>query len=45
MDVRLPDGTLIRNVPDGMSKAQLVEKLTANGYDVSTLTGEPEAKP
>jgi hypothetical protein len=37
MDVRLPDGTIIQNVPDGMSKADLVSKLRANGYDVSKL--------
>mgnify|MGYP000467477145 FL=1 len=37
MDVRLPDGTLIRNVPDGMSKAELTAKLQANGYDISKL--------
>lgn len=41
MDVRLPDGTIISNVPDGTTKAQLVEKLKANGYDVSKLGGEP----
>ena len=34
MDVRLPDGTLIRNVPDDMTKAQLTEKLRANGYSL-----------
>lgn len=38
MDVRLPDGTIIRGVPDGMSKADLTAKLQANGYDVSKLT-------
>lgn len=32
MDVRLPDGTIIRGVPDGMSKAELTNKLVANGY-------------
>jgi hypothetical protein len=37
MDVRLPDGTIIQNVPDGTTKAQLAEKLKANGYDVSKL--------
>jgi len=42
MDVRLPDGTTIRNVPDGTTRAQLVEKLRANGYDVSTLEGAPQ---
>jgi hypothetical protein len=37
MDVRLPDGTVIRNVPDGTTKADLAAKLKANGYDVSGL--------
>lgn len=30
MDVRLPDGTVIRNVPDGTTKAQLMERLGRN---------------
>jgi hypothetical protein len=38
MDVRLPDGTVIQNVPDGMSKADLTAKLQSNGYDVSKLS-------
>jgi hypothetical protein len=38
MDVRLPDGTIIKGVPDGMSKADLTAKLQANGYDISKLT-------
>ena len=42
MDVRLPDGTIIQNVPDGTTKAQLTEKLKANGYDVSKLGAAPE---
>ncbi len=37
MDVRLPDGTMIQNVPDDMSKADFTAKLRANGYDVSKL--------
>jgi hypothetical protein len=37
MDVRLPDGTIIQNVPDGTTKADLTVKLKANGYDVSKL--------
>jgi len=37
MNVRLPDGTLIRNVPDGISKAELRSRLAKNGYDVSAL--------
>jgi hypothetical protein len=38
MDVRLPDGTVIKNVPDGTTKQQLLEKLQAKGYDVQKLT-------
>jgi hypothetical protein len=37
MDVRLPDGTVIRGVPDDMSRADLVVKLKTNGYDTSKL--------
>ena len=37
MDVRLPDGTIIQNVPDGISKADLTAKLKNNGYDVTKL--------
>jgi hypothetical protein len=44
MDVRLPDGTIIKGVPDGMSKADLTVKLAANGYDVSKLEA-PAAAP
>jgi hypothetical protein len=47
MDVRLPDGTLIKGVPEGTTKAQLAEKLKANGYDVGKLGADikPEIKP
>jgi hypothetical protein len=47
MDVRLPDGTILKNVPDGTTKAQLTEKLAANGYDIGMLGGAPvtEAAP
>jgi hypothetical protein len=34
MDVRLPDGTIISNVPDGTTKADLVTKLQSNGMAV-----------
>lgn len=44
MDVRLPDGTVIRGVPDGMSKADLTTKLKANGYDVSKLSATAPEK-
>jgi hypothetical protein len=43
MDVRLPNGTVIKNVPEGTTKAQLIEKLRASNYDVSEL--ETAAKP
>lgn len=41
MDVRLPDGTVVRGVPDGMTKADLAGKLKANGYDTSWYQPEP----
>jgi hypothetical protein len=41
MDVRLPDGTIIRNVPEGTTRAQLTERLRRNGYDVSLLEEAP----
>ena len=34
MDVTLPDGTVINGVPEGTTKAQLAQKLTANGMNV-----------
>lgn len=34
MDVRLPDGTIIKNVPDGTTKSDLVQKLQRNGVAV-----------
>ena len=45
MDVRLPDGTIITNVPDGITKAQLDAKLHANGYDLSKLSSPPDEAP
>ena len=43
MDVRLPDGTIIQNVPDGISKADLTAKLKNNGYDVTKLNAASTA--
>lgn len=43
MDVRLPDGTVISNVPDGISKAELVQRLARNGYDTSKLAPKEPA--
>lgn len=37
MDVRLPDGRIVKNVPEGTTKAQLIDKLRNNGIDVSGL--------
>jgi hypothetical protein len=37
MDVRLPDGTIISNIPDGTSKADIIAKLKSGGYDTSKL--------
>jgi hypothetical protein len=34
MDVQLPDGTVVKDVPEGTTKAQLVEKLQRNGMNV-----------
>jgi hypothetical protein len=45
MDVRLPDGTLLRGVPEGTTRAQLTEKLASSGYDVSKLTPPSEGLP
>ena len=43
-DVRMPDGTIIKNVPAGITKAQLNAKLTKNGFDLNRLT-TPKQKP
>ena len=37
MNVTLPDGTVLQDVPDGTTKEQLRAKLASNGYDVSKL--------
>lgn len=34
MDVRLPDGRILKGVPEGTTKAQLAEKLKRNGFEV-----------
>ncbi len=45
MDVRLPDGTVIKNVPDGTTKADLVTKLKGNGMAVPAEWLGPDTKP
>lgn len=42
-DVRMPNGMVIRNVPQNITKAQLLSKLKANGYDVDKLLIAPSA--
>ena len=44
MNVELPDGTVLTDIPDGTTREQLRTKLKANGYDVSKL-GQEEATP
>ena len=36
MDVKLPDGTIVKNIPDNITKAELTAKLNANGYSLPT---------
>jgi len=45
MDVRLPDGTVIQNVPDNITKAELITKLAANGYDTTELQASTAQEP
>ncbi len=37
MNVELPDGTIVEDVPEGTTKAQLLNKLAQNGYDGGPL--------
>lgn len=41
MDVRLPNGLVLRNVPKGTSKDDILKKLKAKGYDVDELLKPP----
>jgi hypothetical protein len=41
-DVRMPDGTIIKNVPAGITKAQLNAKLEKNGFNLAELTTPPQ---
>lgn len=42
MNVQLPDGTLLKDVPDGTTKAQIAEKLKANGRAVPDAWMRPK---
>lgn len=44
VSVRMPDGTLIENVPDGLTKAELLARLKAGGYDVDKLLNGQASK-
>lgn len=37
MDINLPDGTVLKNVPPGTTREQVIEKLGRSGYDVTLL--------
>jgi len=37
MDVRLPDGTVINNVPDNITQTELLARLKKAGYDVDAM--------
>ena len=37
MNVRMPNGTLIRNVPEGLTQAELLSRLSQGGYDTEAL--------
>jgi hypothetical protein len=44
MDVRLPDGTIINNVPEGTTQAELTAKLSSKGYNLSTDNAPDQPK-
>lgn len=37
MDIRLPDGTVVKNVPEGMSRDAFLTELNQRGYDTRKL--------
>lgn len=43
MDVKLPDGTIVQNVPDGITKAELTNRLQAAGMGASLASPEDRA--
>ena len=45
VDVQLPDGTVLKGVPANITKAQIMAKLKANGYDTSKLEGVTDGVP
>lgn len=45
MNVALPDGTVLEGIPEGTTKAQIIEKLQRAGKDVSGLTSAAAPSP
>jgi len=45
MDVKLPDGTIINNVPEGTTKADLMAKLQSNGLNLPKITAPVAEQP
>lgn len=43
MDLELPDGTVVQGIPDGLTKAQITNKLVAAGYGGSLASSEDRA--
>jgi len=40
-DVRMPNGTIIKNVPEGVTQSELLSRLEASGYKRDQLLGTP----
>src|SRR5258706_6039536 len=43
MNLELPDGTIVEDIPDNISKAEMRSRLASNGYDVSKLDAPSQA--
>ena len=41
MDIRMPDGTIIKGVPDNLSQSEVLSKLKGAGYDTDALLQAP----
>ena len=45
VSVRMPDGTIIDNVPEGLSRADLLARLKRDGYESSKLEAAAASQP
>ncbi|CAN5858733.1 hypothetical protein BH11PSE8_BH11PSE8_26940 [soil metagenome] len=45
VSVRMPDGTTVENVPEGLSRADLLARLKKSGYDTSKLDAAAASAP